>query len=145
MSAMYTRNTRSMSRRTFAKYGALSTGLLAGGSGTAAGATREDGPSERAEIEEGAIAPYQVVPGSRVTVLEEGVGWQPRGFDSYDRAHAISYDHAPSLRAILLTDGPLRANRSLAIGEIRDAVSETNRALVTVGLDLRPSADSETE
>lgn len=123
-----------MSRRTFAKYGALSTGLLVGGSGTAAGTPEEDAPSERSQIEEGMMAPYQVVPESRVTVDEPDIGWQPQGLESHG-ACVISYDHAPSLRAVLLTDRRLRANRSLVVGETREAVAETNRSLVTVGLD----------
>lgn len=123
-----------MSRRTFAKYGALSTGLLVGGSGTAAGTPEEDAVSERSGIGEGMMAPYQVVPESGVTVVERDIGWQPEGLEPYE-ACVISYDHAPSLRAVLLTDRPLRADRSLAIGEMREPVTETNRLLVTVGLD----------
>lgn len=134
VSSMHPANARSMSRRTFAKYGALSTSLLVGGSEPTAGAPRADG-SERAKLEEGVMAPYQVVPGSRVTVVERDVGWQPQGIASHDRASVVRYDHAPSLRAILLTVAPLREDRSLALGEPREAVSEANRPLVTVGLD----------
>lgn len=123
-----------MSRREFARYGALLTGLITGGSGTAAGAPREDAASERSELEEGVMAPYQVVPESGVTVVDPDIGWQPRGLESHE-ACVISYDHAPSLRAVLLTDRPLRTDRSLAIGEARETVTETNRSLVTVGLD----------
>lgn len=144
---MYSNDARSMSRRTFTKYGALSTGLIAGSPRTAASADRGDADREDADGEqptEGAMAPYQVVPEAEATVVERDIGWRPQGLDSYDRAHAISYDHAPSLRAVLLTDGPLRAERSVAIGTPREAVSETNRSLVTVGLDSQV-ADSGTE
>ncbi|WP_152424936.1 hypothetical protein [Natronococcus jeotgali] len=78
------------------------------------------------------MAPYQVVPGSRVTVVERDVGWRPQGIASHDRASVVRYDHAPSLRAILLTVAPLREDRSLALREPREAVSEANRPLVTV-------------
>lgn len=80
------------------------------------------------------MTPYQVVPESGVAVVEPDIGWQPRGLESHE-AYVISYDHAPSLRAVLLTDRPLRAGRSLAIGETRETVTETNHSLVTVGLD----------
>ncbi|WP_394742246.1 hypothetical protein [Natronococcus roseus] len=123
-----------MSRRAFARYGVLIAGLITGGSGTAAGTPRENAASERSEIEEGVMAPYQVVPESQVTVVEPDIGWRPRGLESHE-AYVISYDHAPSLRAVLLTDRPLRADRSLTIGETREAVTETNRSLVAVGLE----------
>jgi hypothetical protein len=134
VSSIHRHGIRSISRRAFARYGALLTGLVTDGSVTAAGASREGAPSERSELEEGVMAPYQVVPESGVMVVEPDIGWQLRGLESHG-ACVISYDRAPSLRAVLLTDRPLGTDRSLAIGETREPVTETNRSLVTVGLD----------
>lgn len=127
---------RSTSRRTFVKYGALSTGALVGAAGPTAAV--DDGSTEPADrsVDRGAMFPYQLTPGRRATVVESELGWQPDRFEGERRTHVIAYDHVPSYRAFLFTDPDrsLEPERSVVVGDVRESPA-AGSGLVTVGLE----------
>ena len=138
--------TGSTTRRTFVKYGLLSTGALAGTSsvGVAEEPLRDsDGLAERT-VERGVMRAYQHTPNSRVTV-RDAVDRQPSGLEDAS-GYVVAYDAAPSLQALLFTtaddgdggesdSGPLESGDSLSLGGVRGAPSDASRRYVTVGLE----------
>ncbi|NUB92154.1 hypothetical protein HTZ84_06780 [Haloterrigena sp. SYSU A558-1] len=154
----------STTRRTFVKCGLLSTGALVGTSstGVADGSLTESTESAEQPIEQGVMRSYQHMPDSAITVGEP-VDWQPRGLDEAT-GHVVSYDAAPSFRALLFTtaggtgdggDGntdnggsgsdPLQPGDSLSLGTVRGSPAAANSQYVTVDLGVDetagPSAD----
>lgn len=127
----------SPSRRTFVKYGAVSTGTLLGTPGASADAdSKSDDPTDEA-IDQGAMLPYQFTPNSRFTVVEPDLEWRPERLEGSYRTNVISYDHAPSYRALLLTepDGTIEPNQSFGFRSVRGSFNAANRRYVTVGLE----------
>ncbi|ELZ16892.1 hypothetical protein C477_14813 [Haloterrigena salina JCM 13891] len=154
----------STTRRTFVKCSLLSTGALVGTSstGVADGSRPESTESAEQPIEQGVMRSYQHVPDSAITVGEP-VDWQPRGLDEAT-GRVVSYDAAPSFRALLFTtaggtgdggdgDGdsggsgsdPLQPGDSLSLGAVRGSPETANSQYVTVDLGVdetaAPSAD----
>lgn len=125
----------STSRRTFVKYGALSTGALVGASGPTAAVDADSGDRDP-PVDRGAMFPYQLTPGHRATVVESGLDWQPDRLEGERRTHVIAYDHVPSYRAFLFTDPDrsLEPERSVVVSDVRESPA-AGSGLVTVGLE----------
>ena len=141
----------STTRRTFVKYGLLSTGALVGTSSVRADGSRtESTESAERTIEQGVMRSYQHMPDSAVTV-GEAVDWQPHGLTEAT-GRVVSYDAAPSFRALLFTttdstgdgggngDGsgfdPLQPGDSLSLGTVRGSPETANSQYVTVDLGI---------
>ncbi|MFC4437672.1 MULTISPECIES: hypothetical protein [Natrialbaceae] len=144
---------RPVSRRTFAKYGLLTAGTVSGVSGATASdghasneVPREGGSNESTAIaERGVMLPYQFVPDSRFAVVERDLAWQPASLESTSRTHVIRYEHSPSFRAFLFTGTPLRSGRSFALGEALEFPTDTDRHLVSVGVEGLESTGSDAQ
>lgn len=128
-------DTWTTSRRAFVTYGAVSTGTLFGATG--ATAATESEPTDSEPVEQGVMRPYQFTPGSRVTVVESGLDWQPARFDDAYQTNVVAYDHAPSYRAFLFTepDATLEPDRSFEFGSVQGSPGTADRQFVTVGLE----------
>lgn len=154
----------STSRRTFLKYGLITTGTVLGPSsaGAASSEARVDDSKTDANqsLERGVMRSYQHVPNSQITI-DDVVNWQPAGLEGTYRSYAISYDHAPSYRALLFaaagrdgagsdsgsehdgderaeierTNDALEPGDALSIGSIRGSPSGAYSTYVTVGLE----------
>lgn len=148
----------STTRRTFVKYGLLSTGALVGTSSAAADGESVIEPTETAErpIERGVMRSYQHMPESAVTV-REAVDWHPQGLPE-TTGHVVAYDAAPSFRALLFTtaggggddngDGggpgsdPLQPGDSISLGGVHGSPETTSSQYVTVDLGVDETAGS---
>lgn len=146
----------STTRRTFVKYGLLSTGALVGTASATADGESATEPTETAErsIERGVMRSYQHMPESAVTV-REAVDWHPQGL-AEATGHVVAYDAAPSFRALLFTtagssgDGaddesgsdPLRPGDSLSLGDVHGSPETTSSQYVTVDLGVDETVGS---
>lgn len=134
----------STTRRTFVKYGLVSTGALIGSSSAAAAgesAADSNGPAA-GSVGEGVMRAYQHTPDSPVTV-REAIDWQPQGLEDA-AGYVVAYDAAPSYQALLFTtadgDGDtgsesLGPGDSLSLGDVRGSPSGASQRYVTVGLE----------
>ncbi|WP_222918973.1 hypothetical protein [Natrinema sp. SYSU A 869] len=127
----------STSRRTFVKYGAVSTGTLFGASGASADVGSGSTEPDAEPADHGVVHPYQFTPDSRFTVVESGLDWQPDRFSDTYQTNVIAYDHAPSYRAFLFTepDAALEPDQSLEFGAVQGSPGTAGRRFVTVGLE----------
>ncbi|WP_049928426.1 hypothetical protein [Halopiger goleimassiliensis] len=108
-------------RRAVLKSGVVATGAVIGAS--TASATSSNATADRSDPNgtpslEGAMYPYQLVPGRRASVVETELGWRPAGADGSAYSHVIAYEHAPSLRALFVADEALSPDQSVALGSI---------------------------
>lgn len=148
----------STSRRTFVKYGAVSTGALLGSSSVTGASDpsidtaddSDDGSSSNG-VDRAVMFPYQHVPGSRFTV-DDSLEWQPRSLEGPYQTYAITYDYAPSYQAYLFADEGdgdrsdddadttdastrLQAGDAFSVGSVRGSPPDTKRSYVTVDLE----------
>lgn len=132
-----TEDSWSTSRRTFVKYGAVSTGTLLGASGASADPGPKPTDSSGETTHYGMMFPYQFTPGSQFTVVESDLDWRPGRFEDTYQAHVIAYDHAPSYRAFLLTESEatLEPDRSFELGAVRESPEAAGQRFVTVDLE----------
>lgn len=132
-----TEDSWSTSRRTFVKYGAVSTGTLLGASGASAETGSRSADSSDETTDHGMMFPYQITPGSQFTVVESDLDWHPGRFEDSYQANVIAYDHAPSYRAFLLTESEatLESDRSFELGAVRESPGAASQRFVTVGLE----------
>lgn len=127
----------STSRRTFVKCGAVTTGTLFGAAGASAATEPNSTDFDGESADYGLIRPYQLVPGTRFTIVESGLDWQPDQFENTYQTSVIAYDHAPSFRAFLFTasNAPLESGRSFEFGSVQGSSGVAAGPLVTVGLE----------
>lgn len=132
-----TEDSWSTSRRTFVKYGAVSTGTLLGASGASADAGSKPTDSSGEATDYGMMLPYQFTPGSQFTVVEPDLDWRSGRLEDAYQTNVIAYDHAPSYRAFLLTESEvtLESDRSFELGAARESPGAASQRFVTVGIE----------
>lgn len=137
---------RSTSRRTFLKYGAVSTGTLLGTARAGADTGSESAGSGGEAIDHGILRSYQFTPEARFTVVESGLDWRPEQFEHDYRTSVIAYDHAPSFRAFLFTepDVGLESDRSFTFTGVQEPPQTVGHRFVTVGLEPADSTGTGT-
>lgn len=133
---------RSTSRRSFVKYGALSTGALVGAGGATTNVGVQSGESDDDPVKQGVMYPYQLTPERRATVVEAGLDWRADRFDEVYQANVIAYDHAPSYRAFLFTPAAatVEADQAIELGTVRGSPAADGTRFVTVGLESGSTA-----
>lgn len=124
------------SRRAFIASGAISTGILANSSGTTA-ETKSNTHSDEA-VNRGLIRAYQFIATSAFTVVDSALEWRSDQFEEPYHAHVIAYDHAPSYRALLLTESAeaMEAGKSFEFRTMHGN-SSTDDRFVTIGFEKR--------
>ncbi|AHG02358.1 hypothetical protein HALLA_20865 (plasmid) [Halostagnicola larsenii XH-48] len=123
------------SRRAFLASGAISTGILASSTNTIA-ETKSNIPSNET-VKRGLIRAYQFIATSTFTVADSALEWRSERFEEPHQARVIAYDHAPSYRALLLTDsdGTIEAGESFEFRATDGNSSTDGDRFVTVGFE----------
>lgn len=123
------------SRRAFIASGAISTGILASSTDTTA-ETKSNTPDDET-VNRGLIRPYQFVATSTFTVADSALEWRSERLSESYQANVIAYEHAPSYRALLLTDsdGTIEAGESFEFHATHGNSSTDDDRFVTVGFE----------
>ena len=83
------------------------------------------------------MRPYQFIPESTFTVLESVPDYRSEQLEETYHTHVITYDHAPSYRAFLLTEPAetIEPGQSSEFGSTHGSMNTTGERFITVGLE----------